>query len=158
MRTRSPLKWIMKRSKKQNLKMVLLILSNAIFSVLSVLFAFAIKEIIDSATENKSMERLISYSVAIGVIVILQFIFRVVINGLTEHIRARLEMEYTSYLFGEILTKKQDKISLYHSGELMNRLTNDALVVADGYSGILPTVVSAFARLICAVIALVILL
>lgn len=153
----SSLKWIIKRSKKQNLKMVLLVLSNAVFSVLSVLFAFAIKEIIDSATINKSMQRLISFSVAIGVIVVLQFVFRIVINGLTEHIRAKLEMEYKSYLFGEILTKKQDKITAYHSGELMNRLTNDVVVVADGYSGILPTVVSAFARLICAVVALIIL-
>ena len=141
--------------------MILLVLANAFFSVLSVLFAFAIKEIIDSATGTElvspSMRRLVSFAVAISVIVILQFVFRVIINGLTEHIRAKLEMEYKSYLFGQILVKKQDKITGYHSGELMNRLTNDVSVVADGYSGILPTVVSAFARLICAVVALIIL-
>ncbi len=157
MKTRSPLKWIIQRSKKQNYKMVLLILSNAIFSVLSVLFAFAIKEIIDSATVHKNIDRLISFAVGICLIVVLQFIFRVVINGLTEHIRVKLEMDYKSYLFGEILNKKQEKISVYHSGELMNRLTADVGVVADGASGILPTVVSAFARLICAVVALIIL-
>ena len=161
MKSSSSLKWIIKRSKRQNLKMILLVLANAVFSVLSVLFAFAIKEIIDSATGTEtlapSMRRLISYAVAISIIVILQFVFRVVINGLTEHIRAKLEMEYKSYLFGQILVKKQDKISGYHSGELMNRLTNDVSVVADGYSGILPTVVSAFARLLCAVVALIIL-
>ncbi len=161
MKTSSSLKWIIKRSKKQNIKMILLVLANAFFSVLSVLFAFAIKEIIDSATGTElvspSMRRLVSFAVAISVIVILQFVFRVIINGLTEHIRAKLEMEYKSYLFGQILVKKQDKITGYHSGELMNRLTNDVSVVADGYSGILPTVVSAFARLICAVVALIIL-
>lgn len=157
MKSVSPLKWIAKRSKKQNAKMVLLILSNAFFSILSVLFAFAIKEILDSADVHKDLNRLITFAVAIVGIVLLQFVFRVIINGLSEHIRGKLEMEYKSYVFSQILIKKHDKISVYHSGELMNRLTADVSVVADGVSGILPTVVSAGARLVCAVVALIIL-
>ena len=157
MKKEQPLKWIMARSKRQRLKMALLIISNAFFSVLSILFAFAIKEIIDSATIYNSVDRLVKYAIAICGIVVLQFVFRVIINGLMEHIRGKLEMEYKSHIFAAILDKKQDKISAYHSGELMNRLTNDVSVVADGVSGILPTVVSAFARLICAVAALIIL-
>ena len=157
MKNVSPLKWIAKRSKKQNAKMVLLILSNAFFSILSVLFAFAIKEILDSADVHKDLNRLITFAVAIVGIVLLQFVFRVIINGLSEHIRGKLEMEYKSYVFSQILIKKHDKISVYHSGELMNRLTADVSVVADGVSGILPTVVSAGARLVCAVVALIIL-
>ncbi len=154
---KQPLKWIFARSKKQGVKMALLILANAVFSVLSVLFAFAIKEIIDSATELKDLNRLISFSVAIGVIVILQFVFRIIMNWLSEHIRARLVMEYREHMFSEILIKKQDKISLYHSGELVNRLTSDVSVVADGVSSIVPTVVAAGVRLICAVVALILL-
>ena len=157
MKKEQPLKWIVKRSKQQRVKMAMLILSNAFFSVLSILFAFAIKEIIDSATVYKDVDRLTVYAIAICGIVVLQFVFRVVINGLTEHIRGKLEMDYKSHIFACVLDKKQDKISAYHSGELMNRLTADVSVVADGVSGILPTVVSAFARLICAVVALIIL-
>lgn len=149
--------WLMLRSKKQNFKMALLIISNAIFSILSILFAFAIKEIIDSATTHKSTERLISYSVAIGVIVILQFVFRIITNALLEHIRAKLEMDYKTHIFSTILEKKQDKISLYHSGELMNRLTADVAVVADGMSSIVPLIVASVVRLISAVISLIIL-
>lgn len=157
MKKERPLEWIVKHSKQQRIKMAMLILSNALFSVLSILFAFAIKEIIDSATVYKDLNRLTIYAIGICGIVVLQFVFRVVINGLTEHIRGKLEMEYKSHIFANILNKKQDKISAYHSGELMTRLTADVAVVADGVTGILPTVVSAFARLICAVIALVIL-
>jgi len=157
MQTRKPLKWLIERSKKQGLKMTMLILSNAFFSVLSILFAFAIKEIIDSATVYGDSKRLIAYAIGICVIVVFQFIFRIIINGLTEHIRGKLEMEYKSHLFSSVLNKKQDKISAYHSGELMNRLTADVAVVADGVTGIVPTVVSAGVRLICAVVALIIL-
>jgi ABC-type bacteriocin/lantibiotic exporter with double-glycine peptidase domain len=149
--------WLMLRSKKQNFKMALLIIANAVFSVLSILFAFAIKEIIDSATKYQDINRLISYSVAIGVIVILQFVFRIITNALLEHIRGKLEMDYKTHIFSSILEKKQDKISLYHSGELMNRLTADVAIVADGMSSIVPLIVASVVRLICAVVALIIL-
>ena len=157
MAKKSPMKWIFENSKKQNKKMFVLILANAIFSALSIVFAFMIKEIIDSATKYNSVDRLIKFSIGIVSVVILQFFFRLLINGLTEHIRARLEMDYKTGLFKSILSKKHEKINRYHSGELLNRLTSDVLVVSDGASTILPTVVSAAARLICAVVALVIL-
>jgi len=153
----TPIKWIAKRSKKQRVNMALLILANALFSVMSILFAFAIKEIIDSATVYKSVQRLTYYAIGIIGIVVIQFVLRIVVNGLSEHIRGKLEMEYKSHVFSSVLDKKQNKISAYHSGELMNRLTADVSVVAEGVSSILPTVVSAFARLICAVVALIIL-
>lgn len=156
MKEKTTLNWLIQSSKKQRAKMAVLILANAVFSVLSIVFAFFIKEIIDSAV-GKNLSRLISFSVAIGSVVILQFVFRVLINGLTEHIRAKLEMDYKNRLFRSVLTKKHDKITAYHSGELMNRLTSDVGVVCDGLSTIIPTVVSAFARLICAVVALILL-
>lgn len=152
-----PINWLIKRSKKQAFKMGMLILVNALMSVLSVVFAFVIKEIVDSATEYKDGNRLIKFAIIIFAIVILQFVFRLIITGLSEHIRGKLEMEYRSYVFSRILEKKYDKVSGYHSGELMNRLTADVSVVADGVTGILPTAVSAIARLVCAVVALVIL-
>ncbi len=154
----TPLKWLMQRSKNQRWKMALLIVANAVFSVMSVLFAFCIREIIDSVTQGApNLDRFTLFAILICGIVVLQFVFRVVINGLSERIRGRLEMEYRAHTFSKILTKKHDKITAYHSGELMNRLTSDVAVVADGVSSIIPTVVSAVARLGSAVIALVLL-
>ncbi len=152
-----PLKWLIKRSKKQAFKMGLLVFANAFLSILSVAFAFVIKEIVDSATLHNDKVRLLTFAIVILGVVVLQFILRIIITALSEHIRGKLEMEYRAQIFSRILEKKYDKVSGYHSGELMNRLTADVSVVADGVSGILPTAVSAVARLICAVIALVIL-
>ena len=157
MKTSASVKWLWHRSKKQRGKMLVLILANAIFSVLSIVFAFLMKEIIDSASEYHDLNRLIAFSIGIVGVVVLQFVFRVLINGLSAHITARLEMDYKTGLFKAILGKKHDKITTYHSGELLNRLTSDVSIVADGVASIIPTVVSAFARLICAVVALIIL-
>lgn len=157
MNKNKPIKWLFDKSKKQHGNMTVLILANAIFSALSIVFAFLIKEIIDSVTVHKDVKRLISFAICIVLVVFLQFGFRVLINGLSEHIRGKLEVTYKSELFSSILGKKHEKISGYHSGELLNRLTSDVSIVSDGVATLLPTVVSAFARLICAVIALIIL-
>ncbi len=152
-----PIKWLLKTSRTERVKLVFLILANAFLSVLSVFFAFAIRGVIDSATIDEDVSKLITFSIAIGSIVILQFVFRLITNGLTEHIRGKLEMGYKSRIFSQILEKKQNKITGYHSGELINRLTSDVSVVADGITTIVPSVVSAIARLVCAVVALIIL-
>ena len=158
MKQKSALRWIMANTKKENKKIVVLLVANALFSMLAIVFAFLIKEIIDSVTPpNPSMQRLISFAVAIIGVVLLQFVFRIFTNCLAEHIQAKLEMRYKTALFKSILNKKQEKISTYHSGELMTRLTSDVVIVSDGVATILPTVVSAFARLICAVVALIML-
>lgn len=150
----APLKWLAAKSRGQRFNLALLIFSNAFFSVLSVAFAFAVKAIINGATDGKKQE-LIYGAAAIVAIVLLQFVFRIVINGLAEHIRGKLEIAYKSHIFSEILNKKYDKINTYHSGELLNRLSSDVAIVADGVTGIVPSVVAAVVRLVCAVIALV---
>ncbi len=152
----TPVKWLLATSKAERAKLIVLIIANALFSVLSVLFAFAIKGVIDGAV-NQDLTELVAFAIAIGSIVVLQFVFRLITNGLAEHIRGKLEMGYKARIFSKILEKKQDKITAYHSGELMNRLTSDVSVVAEGITSIVPSVVAALARLICAVVALVML-
>lgn len=151
-----PVRWLLKNSKPERFKMLVLIFANAFFSVLSILFAFTIKGVVDGAVSGDS-QKLLYNAIAICVIVILQFVFRFFNNALTEHICAKLEMLFKSHIFSKILQKKHDKINAYHSGELMNRLTSDVAVVSDGLTNIVPIVVASVTRLVCAVIALVML-
>lgn len=134
--------------------MLCLILSNAFLSVLSVAFAFAVKAVIDGAV-GRDKDKLVFGIIFIISIVILQFIFRLITGGLIENIRGKLEIAYKSRIFSKILTKKYAAIQEYHSGELMNRLTQDVSVVADGVTSIVPSVAASVVRLICAVAALV---
>lgn len=156
MKNSRSIKWLFGISKKQRLNLALIIVANVIFSTLSIAFAFAIKGIIDGAIQ-KNQNKLITFSIVIFSIVILQFVFRVFINGLTEHVRGKLEIEYKSRIFSSVLEKKYEKIKGYHSGELINRLTSDVAIVSDGVTSILPSVVAASTRLICAIVALIIL-
>lgn len=148
------LSWLYKNSKGQQGKMLCLILSNALLSVLSVAFAFGVKAVIDGAV-GRDKDKLVFGIIFIISIVILQFIFRLITGGLIENIRGKLEIAYKSRIFSKILTKKYAAIQEYHSGELMNRLTQDVSVVADGVTSIVPSVAASVVRLICAVAALV---
>ena len=154
MKDTSTIKWLYKKSKSQHVKMIFLVLANMFFSVLSVLFAFGVKEVIDGA-DKQDGNKLLYGAIALGVIVLLQFLFRILINGLTHHIRCKLEIEYKTNTFNEIIKKRYDKITPYHSGELMNRLTNDVNVVSDGVTSIIPAIFSAGTRLLCAIVALI---
>ncbi len=160
MSNKSTLKWIMERSKNQKGKLILLILANAFFSVLSVAFAVAVKIIIDgaiNADRDLGTKQLIWGGVGIGIVVLLQFAFRIIMNGLAEHISAKLENQYREQTFSVILTRKYDKITGYHSGELINRLSSDVSVIASAVTEIVPSVVAAVVRLVCAIVVLVIL-
>jgi ATP-binding cassette subfamily B protein len=150
----SAVKWLYKNTKGQRLNILWLILSNAFFALMTVSFAYVIKIIIDGAVSGNK-NQLIAGAVAIVVLVLLQFVFRLIINGLTEHIRAKLEIIYKSILFGEILKKRYKDVTKYHSGELLNRLTSDVNVIAEGISSIVPTAIASFVRLVAAVIVLV---
>lgn len=154
MKDKVAINWIYKKSKGQRLSMFFLILLNVLFSLTSVAFAFAVKMIIDGGT-GADNNKLIAGSIFIGVTVVLQFVLRVSVNGLSDRIKAKLEMSYKTDIFNGAIRKKYDKISSYHSGEIMNRLTSDVAVVSDGVASILPTVCSSVARLLFAVIALV---
>lgn len=153
-------RWIKLHSKQQSVKMGVLIVCNVLFSLLSVLFAVAVKTIIDGATNTDSAvgkTQIIKGSVGILCIVVLQFVFRIVINYLIEHIKGKLEIAYKSHIFNDVLKKNYQKISAYHSGDIMNRINNDVAVISDAYTTVIPSVISAVFRLVCAVIAIVIL-
>lgn len=150
-------KWIIGKTKGQNLKMVALILANAFFSVLSVAFALCIKGVLDGATKPNNERVMIISAILLGVVVVLQFVFRVIISSLTEILKGKAEISIKTAIFSEILKKKYSSVTKYHSGELMNRLTNDVNVITEGYVGIVPVFIGAVLRLVLAVVALVVL-
>lgn len=146
--------WIKRIAKKQNKKMAVLIFANVVFAVITVVFAFAIKILIAGAI-GSDKNKVVFGAVFLISLVFVQFGLRILINGLSEHIQGKLEIDFKSYIFSQILKKQYSEIKEYHSGELMNRLTNDVSVVSDGLVSIVPVTVCAVVRLVCAVGALI---
>lgn len=150
---KTALKWIYKTSKKQHLRLILLVAGNAVFAVISVLFALMCRGIVDSAVA-KDTPKLIENGIGLFVIILLMLFLRLACSGLDETIRAGLEKEHRGRLLSEILKKDYEKISVYHSGELLNRMFSDVGIVTDGVVSLLPSLVNMVTRLIGAAVVM----
>ncbi|MDO4155009.1 MAG: ABC transporter ATP-binding protein [Clostridia bacterium] len=142
-------KWIWQTAKPQLPFLVLLIFGNALSSVCAVSVALFSKWIVDAA-QNGDLDRLFKTGFGLLAIVILQIALRILDNSLSVRISGKLEMACKRRLFSAILQKEYSAVTVYHSGELMTRLTSDITVVTDNATVLLPTATAMVTRLVFA--------
>ncbi len=149
MKNTAALNWIQRNSVSELPKMVSLIICDALYSVCGVSMAVFSKLIIDSAQKGDK-DSLIHNAIILLLVIVAQISLKLLSKALEVRISGRLEMKYKSKLFESILKKDYLKISQYHSGELMTRLTSDAAVVSQAVTTIMPAIASMLTRLVCA--------
>ena len=150
------IRWLMVIGRKQFGKLAVIVIANAVWASLSVVFANFSGNIIDGAVEYHDYRYVLRYSVALFAIIMLQLALNLLSNSFSERCRGRLDMEYRKYLLEQIMKKDYSKISSYHTGELQNRLFNDITIVTDGITTIVPDSTYYIVKLLCAFIYLVV--
>lgn len=113
--------------------MALQILMNAGTVCYSLLF----RDMIDRAVE----QYLSGFYIALGALVALavsQLMMRALMRWLEEYTRSGVENSVKHRFFGVLNRKSYVCVKEVHTGEWMNRLTSDTVVVADGITQILP--------------------
>ena len=158
--------WIIKNSKKQIPRIIILSMSNMILALVTTALALVSKYAIDAAQKaanatNDAMfahyrNWIIIYGIVILAIIAGRLLLRVYAQSLTIKVQARLEMNMRSKLFNSIMMKKYDKINLFHSGELMNRMTSDINIVTDGITNIVPNFLYFITQFVGAFVVLII--
>ena len=149
MKNTAALNWIKRNSVSELPKMVSLIICDALYSVCGVSMAVFAKLIIDSAQKGDK-DGLIHNAIILLLVIVAQISLKLLSKALEVRISGKLEMRYKTKLFDSILKKDYLKITQYHSGELMTRLTSDVSVVSQAVTTIIPAIVSTVTRLICA--------
>lgn len=149
MKKNSALNWIVKNSRREFPGMALLAVCDALYSVCSVSMAVFSKMIIDSAV-GKDRDGLIHNALFFLGVTVALIALKLLSKAIEVRVSGKLEMKYKTQLFSEILKKDYLKISEYHSGELMTRLTSDVSVISSAVTTIVPNIVSIITRLICA--------
>ncbi len=86
-----------------------------------------------------------------------QFILRCIVYHLDEYCRSSMENALKRRLFSQLLQRDYAAVTATHSGEWLNRLTSDVVVVADGATSILPGISGTLVRMISAVGLLIVL-
>ncbi len=139
--------WITSVAGKKKLYILVLILVNMAQGACSVGMAVALKNVVDDAVRKDEKSFVLSLSFAIA-LTIGQILLGAISKYINEYTFATLENVFKSRLFHQLLKKDYASVTAKHSGEWMNRLTSDAVVVSDGLTHILPGLTGMLVRLI----------
>lgn len=146
--------WIIKNSRPQMLNIILLAVLYSILGYTGVLMAQLSRGIVDSAAYDHSWEGVIFFGILLLLLTLGQVAMRILSNVTNFNINAKLEIHLKSKLFECMLHKDYSKITSYHTGELLNRLTSDISVITGTITSIVPNVCFFLVKLIGAFIIL----
>ena len=129
---KSALGWILRSSRPQFISIILLAVVyglNAFIGVYNTIFA---RDLVDAAVKGVnggSLDEVMRYGLLYLGVTVVQIVTLILARNYIFKIGAKLDMSMKSSLFRSMMMKEYSDISAYHSGELMNRLTNDVNVV-----------------------------
>lgn len=130
-------KWLYAVTGRKKWGILWLMIVNALHGASGVLYALLLRNIVDSAVDG-NRKGFVYYVVMVILLVLAQVAMRALIRWLEELSRSSLENLFKQRLLNNILTKDFGTVSAVHSGEWLNRLTNDTVVVAQNSVDILP--------------------
>lgn len=150
------IKWLYDVPEKKKIYILALMLIQGLYGASGVLYALLLRNLVDNAAAHNKAG-FWHYTLLTVLLVLAQIGARAVIRWLDELSRATFENIFKSRLMHNILRKDFASVNAVHSGEWLNRLTNDTVVIADSYVEILPGLVGMVVKLISAVIMMIVL-
>ena len=156
MERNNAVKWLYAVPGKKKWYIAALVLIQSLNGASGVLYALLLRNIVDSAVSHNST-KFWTYTALTVLLTAGQIGLRAVIRWLSELARASLENIFKARLMKNILKKDFASVSALHSGEWLNRLTNDTAVIANAYVDILPGLAGMAVKLICAVVMMIVL-
>ncbi len=151
----NPVKWLYTVLGKKKWFIVLLLLIQTVIGGSSVIYALLLKKIIDNAVSGNK-NGFLAYFIGIILLICVQIVLSLLNRALTEYSKASIENSLKNRLFENLLYRDYSQVSSVHSGEWMNRLTNDTVVCANGATSILPGLAGMVVKMIGAVIMILI--
>lgn len=138
--------WLRRLVRGYGLAFFVLIAGSILQAVCTVGFALAARGIINAAVGKEKQQTLLWLAVLAGIAVV-QLLLRIGCRMLEERVRAKLENKLRQQLFRQLLYKQYAPLTATHSGEWLNRLFNDAKMVTDTVTSLLPNATSLLCRL-----------
>ena len=149
------LHWLFTVPGKKKIYVLLLTLGQAVSGASGVLYALLLREIVNAATggDRSGFFRNLLYII---LLVAAQLVLRVILRYLGEISKSSIENTFKQRLVHTLLHRDYLRVNAVHSGEWMNRLTNDTVVCANAATTILPGLAGMVVKMIGAVIMILI--
>lgn len=153
----STIKWMWHTFHKERWHVFVLVFTNALNAVLTIVYADFSKKIINAASEDHSVEKVIYNAVMFLILIMFQLLLTLVSRSFTERCKARIEVTLRKYILDLVMKKDYQGVTKYHTGEIQNRMTSDVTTISDGFTRIVPNLVHFVVKLLCAFIYLIVL-
>ena len=140
-------RWIIRNSKRHFPGIVGLMAFSVASSLASIAFALCSQNAVNSAVARDVNGLALFAAVLLGC-ALLQILIRAVSGYFGERVSAQIENSFRERLFDSILTRDYQQIGAYHSGDLMNRMTDDVGIIVSGVTSFLPAIAEIVANLV----------
>lgn len=151
---RSAISWMIKHIRKHVPALILMVAVDIVQALFWVFFALGTQRVIDNAIGGSKS----AFFMAVlqqGAICIVLVVTLALFRHLKEQLNATLDRSWKKYLLHILFCAEYENVANFHSGELVNRLSNDIRIMNDGLLSALPNFAALLTRLIAAVAILV---
>ena len=138
-------KWLIRYTKPYIPALGLLMLFSVGASLIGVYMSVIGKNIIDTATSGGKITGLIILYVAI---ILAVQIGNAGSSLMTVYVNEKFSFGVRKQVYEKIINSCWDKISKYHTGDLMTRLTSDTGTIADGIATVIPQIITLLIELV----------
>lgn len=154
MKRHATVKWIGEAVGKCKWLVLLLTVNQAVLGGLGIALALQTRRVVNRAVAG-DRQGFFASIVALAGVILLQIVLRAIHRWLNEYAAASVENKFKGRLISALLRADYGMVTQTHSGEWMNCLTSDTLVVAEGITQILPGSMGMLVRLCGALGAIV---
>lgn len=156
MKKQSAISYLIQTAGKSKIGIALLVIIQIIQGICSICYALFLRNIINSAVaaDKKAFWLSIIYFASLF---LLQLCLTALRRHFDESVKSQLENNFKQRLFKNLLNRDYSVVSSVHSGELMNRLTNDTVVISNAMAELLPGLCGMAVRLLGAGLMILIL-
>lgn len=146
-------KWIVQMARPLFGKIVLISIISGLTAFSTVLFALLSKQAIDRAVGDEAGNLWVPGALLVGLLCV-RLLFSMSYVVLHDWICGKMEIRIKDRIFTTLFRKRWRDVNQFHSGELLNRMTSDSVVVVTGVVNTVPQVVAMATSLIACLVVL----
>ncbi len=154
-RKEGTLRWISCVAGKKKVYIGFLVFLQMLLGISGVAYALFLRRLVDGAVAGEQA-LFVKAAVLFGGLVVLQILLRACNRFFVEYTKVSLQNQFKERAFSALLVKNYESVNGVHSGEWLNRLTSDTMVVADGLVQILPGLSGMIVKLAAALAVLLV--
>lgn len=147
-------KWLWQQVGQTKVEIAFLLVVQMLTGGCGVGYALLLRRTIDFAAE-RNQEAFLDSVMRFALLVAVQLLLRALARFLEEHGKSAVENCFKERFFSNLLYRDYGCITAIHSGEWMNRLTSDTVVVSEGIVQILPGMAGMMTKLAGAMVFIV---